>query len=289
MSRIAWHRREVRRLEQGHQSLAASWHLERLRALVPGDPSIDGRLAAAYEVTGDWGRLVRLASRAIAAGSDDVEVRTRRGWARFHLTHADDAAVDFRQALKQDPKSAPARLGLFTALAELGQLSEAESIWASLIDDQDEWRQDRLAATSAHLRRLANDNADGWWFWRARGLVQMQTGHPDQAESDYGRAIQLEPDDAWSYMGRGLARKKLGRADEALADLARAVEIEPRLAVAWRWRGEIHGARGAMGCRRRATSPAGPTWAGSPRPSSGTITRPSGSTPATAATIAGPA
>ncbi len=120
------------------------------RGVVPGDPSIDGRLAAAYEMTGDWGRLVRLASRAIAAGSDDVEVRTRRGWARFHLTHADDAAVDFRQAVKQDPKSAASRLGLFTALAELGRRPEAEAIWASLIDDQR-----RVAAGSAgrDLRR----------------------------------------------------------------------------------------------------------------------------------------
>ena len=108
----------------------------------------------------------------------------------------------------------PGPAGTLHRAGRAGAASEAEAIWASLIDDQDEWRQDRLAATSAHLRRLGNDNPDGWWFWRARGLVQMQTGHPDQAESDYGHAIQIEPDDAWSYLGRGLARKKLGRADD---------------------------------------------------------------------------
>ncbi len=51
--RISWHRREARRLETAREGAAAAWHLARLLELLPGDPSIAARLAAARRMSGD--------------------------------------------------------------------------------------------------------------------------------------------------------------------------------------------------------------------------------------------
>jgi hypothetical protein len=51
--RIAWHRREARRLEMTRQGAAAAWHLARLLELTPGDAELADRLAAARAMAGD--------------------------------------------------------------------------------------------------------------------------------------------------------------------------------------------------------------------------------------------
>ncbi len=75
----------------------------------------------------------------------------------------------------------------------------------------------------------------------------MQTGHPEQAESDYGRAIAVKPDDAWSYLGRGLARKQLGGADDVPGRPRPGIELEPRLRRRVARRGRDPRRAGAMG------------------------------------------
>jgi hypothetical protein len=50
--RIAWHRREARRLELARQGAAAAWHLARLLELTPGDAELADRLAAARAMAG---------------------------------------------------------------------------------------------------------------------------------------------------------------------------------------------------------------------------------------------
>ena len=73
------------------------------------------------------------------------------------------------------------------------------------------------------------------------GSCRMRAGHPDQAEADYDKAIELQPDDGWSWLGRGLARKNRGQKEPALADLTRSVALEPNVPSAWAMRGEILG------------------------------------------------
>ena len=73
----------------GPQGAAAAWHLDRLARAEPADSSIAVRLAAAYEMAADWANVEHAASRAIAAGSGDVDNLARRGWARIHLGQPD--------------------------------------------------------------------------------------------------------------------------------------------------------------------------------------------------------
>ena len=163
-SRMAWHRREARRLELSRQGTAAAWHLKRLDELDPKDASLAAPLVAAYEISGEWEQLEDAASWAIAAGTGGVEVWVRRGWARINLGRPAAAAKDFRQALEREPDSAAIQLGLFLALAEAGSQSEADALWAAVMNDQNETRADRWGTIAVHLDRLTEARPEGWWF-----------------------------------------------------------------------------------------------------------------------------
>ncbi len=56
--------------------------------------------------------------------------------------------------------------------------------------------------------------------WAARGELA-------RAIADYGRAIELEPNEARHYAGRGLARLTNGQRDLALADFDHALKLKP--------------------------------------------------------------
>jgi tetratricopeptide (TPR) repeat protein len=236
-----WHRREVRRLWAARNGAAAAWHLDRLAQAEPADSSIAVRLAVAYEMASDWSNVEHAASRAIAAGSGDVENLARRGWARIHLGLGAQAAVDFRQTLEREPESAAFRLGLSLALAERADFVEANALWPLVMDDHDEPLTERWDSISTHLSALTENHPKSWWFWRARGHLRMRGGRPELAEADYDKAIEIQPDDGWSWLGRGLARKNRNQKEPALADLTRSVALEPKVASAWAMRGEILG------------------------------------------------
>ena len=236
-----WHRREARRLRASHEGAAAAWHLQRLAEVEPDDATITQRLAIAYEMSADWANVDRAASRAIAGGSRDVDNLVRRGWARIHLGRSTEAAVDFRQALERKPGSAAFRLGLFLTLAEKGELRDANALWSQITDDDEDEPTDRWNPISTHLTRLTEDRPKSWWIWRAAAHMRVRLGHPDEAETDYGKAIAIQPDDGWSWLGRGFARKNLNHLEPALADLTRGVVLEPGVVSAWGARGEILG------------------------------------------------
>ena len=162
---VGWHRREARRLTASRRGAEAAWHLHRLAEMQPEDSSIAAQLAAACETADDWKNVALAVSRAIAAGSSDVELIVRRGWALIHLSQPALAAADFQHALEREPDSAAFRLGLFLATAERGDLTIANAHWRQVIDDQDEPRTDRWNNVSAHLSRLTKSRPEIWWFW----------------------------------------------------------------------------------------------------------------------------
>ena len=61
------------------------------------------------------------------------------------------------------------------------------------MDDHDEPLTERWNSIATHLSALTEDRPKSWWFWRARGHVRMRASHPDLAESDYDKAIEVEP------------------------------------------------------------------------------------------------
>jgi tetratricopeptide (TPR) repeat protein len=60
-----------------------------------------------------------------------------------------------------------------------------------------------------------------------RGDWYIDTGNPEQAFSEYNRAIEIDPQYADAYIARGGAYRVKGEFDKALADYDKAITINP--------------------------------------------------------------
>lgn len=54
--------------------------------------------------------------------------------------------------------------------------------------------------------------------YQSRGDWALSAGYYAQAAQDFGKAIEIEPNDPTSYLGRGVANFELGRIEESVAD-----------------------------------------------------------------------
>jgi TolB-like protein/DNA-binding winged helix-turn-helix (wHTH) protein/Tfp pilus assembly protein PilF len=135
--------------------------------------------------------------------------------AMSNVGRLDIAIKYFQRAIEKDPNYAMAYAGLADAYSELGN--------DELISPQESYPK----AEAAALRALEIDGtlADahrrlGWcklrfdWDWSG-------------AESEYRRALQLNPSSAGAHWGYGKFLSFLGRMDEARAEIKRARELDP--------------------------------------------------------------
>jgi tetratricopeptide (TPR) repeat protein len=70
-----------------------------------------------------------------------------------------------------------------------------------------------------------------------RGSAFEAKGDHDLAIADYGKAIEINPQDAEAYYNRGIAMLHNGNRDGAITDYTKAIEINPRFADAYVGRG----------------------------------------------------
>ena len=66
----------------------------------------------------------------------------------------------------------------------------------------------------------------------------------DHALADYGRAIEIQPNNAMDYNNRGSLYEHAGEHDRAIIDLDRAIALDPKLAMAYANRGASHLGKG---------------------------------------------
>ena len=62
-------------------------------------------------------------------------------------------------------------------------------------------------------------------FYSNRGLAKSSLGHYEEAIADFDRALDLHPQNAHAYSNRGLAKSHLGQHEEARADWQHALEL----------------------------------------------------------------
>ncbi len=80
-----------------------------------------------------------------------------------------------------------------------------------------------------------------------RAMAAQEAGQDQQAEQDYTRILQQDPDNAQALRNRGIARAAQGRHDEAIADYDRALQLAPGDAEAQIGRGNSEAAQGHLG------------------------------------------
>ena len=241
--------------ESGAHFWANRFDIDRA-SLAEAQDEIVGRLARTLNL-----ELVESEAHRVETGNVvylDARDLVMRGWALFHRPHSEarrrEAERTFELALKVDPRSVDAKIGIATVL--VANIGDA---WSGTIE-QDEARAEELLvealeqdvnSSSAHfamgqLRRLQNrlveskieiETAIALDRNHARalrhlGMTLMYLGQPEVAIPHIVKAIRLNPHDpniANYYLPLGQCHLFLGHVDQAIDLLRKARAANPRL------------------------------------------------------------
>ena len=126
----------------------------------------------------------------------------------------------FEDALNKDPSFAPAYLGLADAYSSLGTV---------FIGGSPQDTRPKVMSTAEKALELDPNLAEAHVLLAD---VEQEQWHWAEAEAEYKRALELNPNDAAAYEGLGLWLACHGRADQAVALAERGSELDP-LAVSF--------------------------------------------------------
>jgi serine/threonine-protein kinase len=168
-----------------------------------------------YQLTSNPEWLDRASESGRVALSLDSQIPlTYAVLAKIHaLTGNQDLAIqEFQRALALDPRDVEALTGLAHVYQDVGRLSEAEET----------------------LVRAASVRPNDWTGYNALGIFLWKSKHPQQAVTQFKKALTLTPDNSWCYTNLGLAYQDLDdpamlvKAEEAFK---KSIMIEPTFAA----------------------------------------------------------
>jgi tetratricopeptide (TPR) repeat protein len=105
------------------------------------------------------------------------------------------------------------------------QIQPSDSLLYSLKGDLLFGSKQYAPATAAYSQAIALKPA--YYSYMQRGRSQFSAGNYQAAFGDYGKALELQPNDYFSYIGRGTMNAALGKSPAALEDLNRAIQFMP--------------------------------------------------------------
>ena len=134
-------------------------------------------------------------------------------WDKRTAENLEKAIRQFQQAADADPSFALAYVGLADCYVVLEQYAGRPS------------SETLPKARAAALRALEIDDSLAEAY-TSLGMVDYQLWQPAQAEKEYKRAIDLNPNYATAHHWYSLLLTSLGRADEAMAEIERAQQAD---------------------------------------------------------------
>ena len=191
----------------------------------------DRELGDALALESDVAQSIAKKVEATVTGEERARLRTARPVApdvyesylkgRFALDKSNDkTGIEesigyFERAIKKDPTFAPAYVGLADAHSELGTV---------FIGAPPETERIKVVDAARKALELDPQLAEAHVLL---ATIQQELWHWTESESEYRRALKLNPNDAAAH--NGLARWLLcqGRTDEALVWAQRARELDP--------------------------------------------------------------
>jgi TolB-like protein/class 3 adenylate cyclase/Tfp pilus assembly protein PilF len=248
------------------------------RNLTEAQDQITGRLARTLNL-----ELVQAVGRQIEHEvNPDAQDLIMRGWALYQRTQAstirEAAEKEFEQALKIDPDSYDAKLGVASCLVvdltngnskdPAADEARAEALLSALLARNS--NRSQLHTTIALLRRFQNRLPESRIEWQRAieldpnnaaaygqlGVTLIYLGDPAAAVPLEEKRIRLNPEDpniALAYWSLGLAHLLLGQNEEAVELLTKACAANPRvyyfyldLAAALALQGHLDQAKSAL-------------------------------------------
>ena len=176
---------------------------------------------------------------AYKAAPDDASVLT--AWGDFHLdAKAWPRAEDFyKRALKADPKSVDASLGLGRTFYREAKYAESEAQLSLAIESEPasplaysdrsraRYQQGKYKEAEEDLNTAISKAPDESWLYLDRGRYLLDKADMKGAEADFNKAINLDPGYFLSYAYRGGIREEAGQDAGALDDYRKVIEIYP--------------------------------------------------------------
>ncbi|MEO6742882.1 MAG: winged helix-turn-helix domain-containing protein [Caldimonas sp.] len=198
-----------------------------------------GQLVANF-VRGKVGELEY--RRAIAPGHiPDAADLTTIGWEEVHRMSSPDDVVRarsrFREALRQDPESRVALLGLSASFVT------GKSLRLPLTNEE----ATEFERTLDRLMKTAPNDSTAALLWAD---LMLQEGRPDLALPSIEKAVRLDPQYANAHLMLAVALIRVGRLDDAGPELDRAIRLatlsndQRRVSTAYAAAAEIALARG---------------------------------------------
>jgi Flp pilus assembly protein TadD len=160
------------------------------------------------------------------------------GIALMNRGQVDQAAGEFREALRVDPDSADAHWHLGQALASRGQDGAIEHLRRSVELGPDNPAAQRDLATALlragqyddvldHLRKAVPSMPDAAVAYNTLGVGLASRGRLADAINQFREAIRLRPTYVEAYNNLGTALAFQGKSDEAVEQFRRALTLQP--------------------------------------------------------------
>lgn len=182
----------------------------------------------------------------------------------------------YQSAVAAYPQSAKMQHALGDALAERGQVAEAEAAYRrALAIREDALTYNNLGnfyaaigrferAASAYQKAVAM-RPDDVAAWMNKGLAAMRAGRVTDAHAAFERAAVLTPDNAEIFFNLGVAREAMGRPGVAASAYTRAIALRPGWAEAHFNLGKAHRDNGDKTAAIRAYQHFLKLWRGDPQ------------------------
>ena len=199
-------------IEQGRYN-AAIFYLQ--QALEKGfSPELTERaemdVAVAYSKNEDYERAAELFKKLVSIHPNSSELHFGLATSYAHLGeyHFDEAANEYREVLRLDPKNDVARLSLVKSL-----LSARAG--------------DAFRESLPYVREYIQNHADDPEGYGLEGQACRRLGRYSEAVTALQRAVALNPDSYDARYNLGFSLARLGKGEEALEQLREAQRLKP--------------------------------------------------------------
>ena len=136
------------------------------------------------------------------------EIENNLGQSLANLGRTVDALTHYREAVRLDPKYAPARSNLGKTLCDMGP---------------EYWPE-----AETELQRCVTDSPKAVEGWYNFGVLRHKQGRKDEARTMYVKAVSLQPDLAVAHNNLGALLSEEGKDVEAIEEFRLAIRYQPR-------------------------------------------------------------